>query len=95
LQAVPVVKFDKHVYEDVLLFGQDDEDRLKAYDRVLDGKADTDVTLEDEVLWFKGRLWVPDSVDLRKMILQEEHKSKVAGYIGQEKTIELRQRNFI
>jgi hypothetical protein len=95
LQAIPVVKFDKHVYEDVLLSGQDDEDRLKAYDRVLDGKADIDITLEDEVLWFKGRLWVPDSVDLRKIILQAEHESKVAGYIGQEKTIELGQRNFI
>jgi len=33
-------------------------------------------------------------MDLRKMILQEEHDSKVAGHMGQEKTIELVQRNF-
>jgi len=89
-----VVKFDKHMYQDVILSGQDDEDWLKAYDRVLEGKADADVTLEDEVLWYKGRLWVPDSVDLRKMILQEEHDSKVAGHMGQEKMIELVRRNF-
>jgi len=60
----------------------------------LEGKADTDVTLEDEVLWYKGRLWVPDSMDLRKMIFQEEHDSNVAGHMGQVKTIELVRRNF-
>jgi murein endopeptidase len=64
------------MYQDVILSGQDDKDWLKAYDRVLEGQADADVTLEDEVLWYKGRLWVPDSVDLRKMILQEEHVQK-------------------
>jgi len=94
LKVIPVVKFDKHMYQDVILSGQDDEDWLKAYDRVLEGKADADVRLEDEVIWHKGRLWVPDSVDLRKMILQEDHDSKVAGHMGQEKMIELGQRNF-
>jgi len=94
LKAISVVKFDKHMYQDVILSGQDDEEWLKAYDRVLEGKSDADVTLEDEVLWYQGRLWVPDSVDLRKLILQEEHDSKVAGHMGQEKTIELVQRNF-
>jgi hypothetical protein len=94
LKAIPTVKFDKHMYQDVILSGQDDEDWLKAYERVLEEKADADVTLEDEVLWYKGRLWVPDSVDLRKMILHEEHDSKVAGHMGHEKTIELVRRNF-
>jgi len=82
------------MYQDVILSGQDDEDWLKAYNRALKGKADEDVTLEDEVLWYKGRPWVPDSVDLRKMILQEKHDSKVAGHMGQKKTIELVRGNF-
>jgi hypothetical protein len=94
LKAIPVVKFNKHVYQDVILSGQDDEDWLRACDRALEGKAGADVTLEDEVLWYKGRIWVPDSVDLRKMILQDEHDSKVAGHMGQEKIIELVRRNF-
>jgi len=84
LKAIPVVKFDKHMYQDVILSGQDDEDWLKAYDRLLEGKADADVILEDEVLWYKGRLWVPDSVDLRKIIPQEDHDSEVAGHMGLE-----------
>jgi hypothetical protein len=94
LKAIPVFKFNKHVYQDVILSGQDDEDWLRACDRALEGKAGTDVTLEDEVLWYKGRIWVPDSVDLWKMILQDEHDSKVAGHMGQEKMIELVRRNF-
>jgi hypothetical protein len=93
LKAIPVVKFDKHMYLDVNLSGQDDEDWLKAYDRALEGKVDADVTLEDEVFWYKDWLWVPNSVDLRKMILHEEHDSKVAGHMGQEQTIELVRRN--
>jgi hypothetical protein len=94
LKAIPVVKFDKHMYQDVILAGKDDEDWLRAYDRALDGMADADVTLDDEVLWYKGRVWVPDSLDLRKMILQEENDSKVAGHMGQEKTIEHVRRKF-
>lgn len=89
-----MVKFDQNMYQDVILCGQDDEDWLRAYDKALQGNADADVILEDDVLWYKGRLWVPDSVDLRKMILQEEHDSKVAGHMGQEKTIELVSRHF-
>jgi len=55
----------------------------------LEEKPDADVILEDEVIGYKGRLLVPDSVNLRKMILKEEHNSNVAGHMGQEKMIEL------
>jgi hypothetical protein len=53
LKAIPVVKFDKCIYQDVILSSQDAEDWLKAYNRVLEEKADADVTLENEVLWNK------------------------------------------
>jgi len=89
-----VVKFDKHMYQDVILSGQDDEDWLRAYDRVWEGKADADITLEDEVMWYQETLLVPDSMNFRRMILQEQHDSKVAGLIGQETTTELVWRNF-
>jgi len=94
IEAIPVVKFDKHMYQDVILSGQDDKDWLKWYHKALEGQADTDVTLEDEVLWYKGRQWVPNSIDHRKMILHEEHESKVAGHMGQETTSEFVWRNF-
>jgi hypothetical protein len=90
-----MVKFDKHMYQDVILSNPDDEDWLKAYDRVMAGQADADVILEDEVLWKKEMLWVPDSMDLRKIILQAEHESKVAGHMCWEKRTALPLRNFI
>jgi len=37
LKAIPMVKFDPHMYQDVIISGQDDEDWLKAYDKVLEG----------------------------------------------------------
>jgi len=94
LKAIPVVKFDGHIYQAVILSSHNDEDWLNEYDKASNGTADTDVTLEDEVLWYLGKLWVPNSVDLWKMILQEEHDSKGAGDMGPEKTIELVSRNF-
>jgi len=55
-KVIPVVKFNKRMYRYVILSGQDDEDWLKADDRVLEGKEDADVTLEDKVFWYKRRL---------------------------------------
>jgi hypothetical protein len=55
--------------QDVILSGQDDEDWLQAYNNALEEKVDTDVTREDEFLWCKARLWVPDCMEPRNMIL--------------------------
>jgi len=81
--AITVLKFDKHIYQNVILSAQEDEDWLEAYDRVLQGKANADVTLEDKPHCYEGTQWVPNNVDLRKMILHEEHNSIVACHIGQ------------
>ena len=64
LKAIPVVKFDGHIYQAVILSSHNDEDWLNEYDKASNGTADTDVTLEDEVLWYLEKLWVPNSVDL-------------------------------
>jgi hypothetical protein len=94
LKAIPVVKLNRHMYQDMILSRQDVADWPKAYDIVVEGKADADITLENEVIWYTGRLWVPDIVDLSMIILPEEYDSKVAGHICQEKTTELVWRNF-
>jgi hypothetical protein len=39
-------------------------------------------------------LWIPDNKDLIQKILESEHDTKVAGHMGQDKTIELIRRNF-
>jgi len=42
----------------------------------------------------KGMLWVPADEALIRSILESEHDTKVAGHMGQDKTIELIRRNF-
>jgi len=44
------------------------------------------------LLYRKGRLWVPEG--LVDQVLRSEHDTKVAGHMGQDKTIELVRRNF-
>jgi len=39
-------------------------------------------------------LWIPEDGNLKTLILKSEHHTKVAGHMGQDKTIELIRRNF-
>jgi hypothetical protein len=50
--------------------------------------------VKDGVLYRKKKLWVPSDPDLIKQILESEHDSKVAGHMGQDKTLEPVRRNF-
>jgi hypothetical protein len=45
------------------------------------------------VLYYENRLWVPKDEFLRQEILESEHHSKVAGHMGQDKTVELIRQN--
>ena len=45
-------------------------------------------------LYFKNRLYIPEDSMLRRDILESEHDTKVAGHMGQDKTVELIKRNF-
>jgi len=59
-------------------------------------KARTKGILEIKVglLYRKGMLWIPKDGPLKQTILESERDSKVAGHMGQDKTIELVRRNF-
>jgi len=50
--------------------------------------------LREGMVYRKGLLWVPNDKDLIQRILESEHDMKVAGHMGQDKTIELIRRNF-
>jgi len=60
------------------------------------GRTWTDGILESRegCVYRKERLWVPEGKGLRQGILESEHDTKVAGHMGQDKTIELIRRNF-
>ena len=41
----------------------------------------------DEILMYKGRIYVPNSQELKNMILREMHHVPYAGHVGYHKTI--------
>ena len=54
----------------------------------------TDWTLDDSLILFKNRVYVPDDLDLRQSIIAETHESPVAGHPGRFKTLQLLKEQF-
>jgi len=50
--------------------------------------------IKDGLLYRKGMLWIPEDGNLKKLILEFEHNTKIACHMGQDKTIKLIRRNF-
>ena len=49
---------------------------------------------KDGLLYRRGMLCIPEDGNLKKLILESEYDTKIAGHMGQDKTIELIRRNF-
>ena len=58
----------------------------------MDQKARGVLEIRDKQLYRKGMLWVPE--ELVHKIVESEHDTKVAGHMGQDKTIKLIRQNF-
>jgi len=88
-------KDDMKYCKAIALAAQDGRTRIDGRTR-MDGRARTDGILEiqEGCMYRKEKLWVPEGKGLRQGILELEHDTKVAGYMGQDKTIELIRRNF-
>ncbi|KAF8747934.1 hypothetical protein RHS01_11152 [Rhizoctonia solani] len=57
-------------------------------------KAYRDYDWEEDLLWYQGKLVVPDSEALKERLLREFHDSPLAGHPGQQRTLELLSRNY-
>jgi len=55
-------------------------------------RKDRELRIQDNLLYRKEKLWIPAAVVQR--VMESEHDTKVAGHMGQDKTIELIRRNF-
>jgi transposase InsO family protein len=51
-------------------------------------------SLTDQALYFRGKVYVPDSFDLRRRIVALCHDTRLAGHAGRWKTLELVSRNY-
>ena len=89
LCSIPTPKWNPEFLLQVKEASLTDEDYQRAL--LTPGK---NVTNEDGVLYFKNRLWIPDSLELKKIIISSEHDTKVAGHMGMDKTSELIRRQM-
>jgi hypothetical protein len=51
-------------------------------------------SIENGLLFFRGKIYVPNNPDLRRRILAQHHDSKIAGHPGRWKTLELVTRTY-
>jgi hypothetical protein len=89
LRAIPVVKFNSWLLEAVVSATNTDATWQQEYVRAMGGNLSPDISFKDEALYYECRLCIPDDLQLKKLILEVEHNSKMAGHMGHDKTIEL------
>jgi len=51
-------------------------------------------SLSDGLLYFQGKIYIPDTSNLRRRIIALSHDSRLAGHSGRWKTLELVSRNY-
>jgi len=51
-------------------------------------------SLEDDMVTYERRLYIPDNNSLKLKVTYQYHDAKVAGYFGQDKTLELMKRDY-
>ena len=55
---------------------------------------DSHFSIEDELLLWKGRWYISDDIDLKNMILHDNHDSKIAGHFGMYETLVRLKHNY-
>ena len=55
---------------------------------------DPHFSIEDELWLWTGRWYIPDDIDLKNMILHDNHDSKIAGRFGIYQTLESLKHNY-
>ncbi|QRW18530.1 Retrotransposable element Tf2 protein [Rhizoctonia solani] len=57
-------------------------------------KAYWDYNWEEDLLWYQGKLVVPDNKAMKEKLLREFHNSPLAGHPGQQRTLKLLSCNY-
>ena len=56
--------------------------------------ADSQFEIEDDLLMWKKRWYIPNNIELKNMSLHDNHDSKIAGHFGTYKTLERLKHNY-
>ena len=99
IAAVHMQTMDESFLNKIRMAGKEDDSWLARKEELSRLKGNNEALpkhwdMEDGLLYYKDRLFIPANEDLLTEIAKGCHDSKVAGHFGQEKTIELVTRNF-
>ena len=104
LEGITLVGAESEVLSDIrrnMQMGRHEDIVAKAITKLKTAKttAPTSIrssewSLQDGLLLFRGRLYVPKDSELRRKIVELHHDSKIAGHPGRCKTLELVSRNY-
>jgi hypothetical protein len=65
LRAIPIVKFNSWLLEAVVSASNNNAAWQDEYIQSIKGNPRIDISFEDEALYYKGRLWIPDDLQLK------------------------------
>ena len=96
---IPIVKMSKWLEEEIVSISADDSICQRLYDKAVEDGArevhiSMPVTYRDGELLRKGEVGIANDPGIHMKIIEAEHDSQVAGYIGMDKTIKMVKRNF-
>ena len=78
--------------------GEKEELVVKAVEELRKGHSKSVHVVEwserDGLLHFRGKIYIPGSLEVRHRIVSQHHDTRVAGHTGQWKTLELVARNY-
>ena len=91
ISALKIICFLNTFFQQVRAALKTDAD----YQRLLKEKpTDKQRVIEEKLIYYKGRLQIPNNNLIKLQIILDEHDSKIAGHFGQKKTLEFISRNF-
>jgi len=94
LVALKVTRLDKSFVKRVISAGQEDVEWNRIKIAIERGESCEDYSLEDGMVCYKRRIWIPDDNSLRLLVAGSSHNTKVAGHFGKHKTVDIIRRDF-
>ena len=96
ISAIKATQLGEPFRNTLLSTAKKDKTSLATHDTVAVKKEELDphFSIENKVLLWKGRWYIPNDIDLKNMILNDNHDSKRAGHFGIYKTLERLKHNY-
>src|SRR5437762_1515114 len=94
LAMLKVSHLEKGFVKRVVNAGSDDPEWSRIKDALERGETFHEYSLEDGMVCYRRRIWIPDDNSLRLLVAGASHDTKVAGHFGKHKTLDLIRRDF-